>query len=144
MSFFSSMNISASALTAEQMRADIIAENIANAHVTRTPDGTPYRRKMPIFRSQTVGAFDRFLQTAESRWKKGVEIAAVVEDMSDFKKLFNPNHPDADKDGYVHMPNVEIVNEMINLISASRAYEANITAINTAKQMAMKAIGIGR
>lgn len=144
MSFFSSINISASALTAEQMRTDIIAENIANAHVTRTPDGTPYRRKMPVFRTQDIGGFGYFLDTARSRFNRGVEIAAIVEDPSDFKKIFNPNHPDADRDGYVRMPNVEVVNEMINLISASRAYEANITAINTAKQMAMKAAGIGR
>ncbi len=146
MGFFSSINISASALTAEQLRMDIIAENIANANVTRTPDGTPYRRKMPVFRSQSVNGFDFFLSRAQgsNRLMKGVEVAAVVEDQSDFKKIYNPTHPDADSDGYVRMPNVEVVNEMINLISASRAYESNITAINTAKQMAMKAIGIGR
>lgn len=143
MSFFSSINISASALTAEQIRTDIIAENIANANVTRTPDGTPYRRKMPVFRTQTLPSFGSVLSSAAQRMR-GVEVAAIVEDRSDFKKIFNPNHPDADRDGYVHMPNVEVVNEMINLISASRAYEANITAINTAKQMAMKASGIGR
>lgn len=143
MGFFTSLNISASALTAEQLRTDIIAENIANAHVTRTPDGTPYRRKMPVFRSQTIRGFDYFLNRSLSSLK-GVEIAAIVEDQSPLKKIYNPNHPDADRDGYVHMPNVEVVNEMINLISASRAYESNITAINTAKQMAMKAIGIGR
>ncbi len=87
-----------------------------------------------------------FLSRAQgsNRLMKGVEVAAVVEDQSDFKKIYNPTHPDADSDGYVRMPNVEVVNEMINLISASRAYESNITAINTAKQMAMKAIGIGR
>lgn len=143
MSFFSSINISASALTAEQTRMDIIAENIANANVTRTPDGTPYRRKMPVFRTQNTKSFHSIFNQMSDRLK-GVEVAAIVEDQSDFRKIFNPNHPDADKDGYVHMPNVEVVNEMINLISASRAYEANITAINTAKQMAMKAAGIGR
>lgn len=143
MSFFSSINISASALTAEQTRTDIIAENIANANVTRTPDGTPYRRKMPVFRTQNMRSFHSILNQMSDQLR-GVEVAAIVEDQSDFKKIFNPNHPDADQDGYVHMPNVEVVNEMINLISASRAYEANITAINTAKQMAMKAAGIGR
>ncbi len=143
MGIFSSINISASALTAEQLRTDIIAENIANAHVTRTPGGTPYRRKMPVFRAQNIKGFDYFMNGAE-RNVKGVEVAAVVEDPSDFKKVYNPTHPDADKEGYVNMPNVEVINEMINLISASRAYEANITAINTSKQMAVKAIGIGR
>lgn len=143
MGFFNVINISASALTAEQMRTDIISENIANAHVTRTPAGTPYRRKMPVFRSQGVADFGTMLNSASARLR-GVEVAAIVEDMSEFKKVFNPQHPDADKEGYVNMPNVEVVNEMINLISASRAYEANITAINTTKQMAMKAIGIGR
>ncbi|MDO4753799.1 MAG: flagellar basal body rod protein FlgC, partial [Bacillota bacterium] len=94
-------------------------------------------------RTQNLRSFSSILNSMSER-QRGVEVAAIVEDQSDFKKIFNPNHPDADKDGYVHMPNVEVVNEMINLISASRAYEANITAINTAKQMAMKAAGIGR
>ncbi len=143
MGIFSSINISASGLTAEQMRTDIIAENIANAHVTRTPSGTPYRRKMPVFRAQNRKGFDYFL-TKGTEDLKGVEIAAVVEDKSPFKRIYNPSHPDADRDGYVNMPNVEVVNEMINLISASRAYEANVTAINASKQMAMKAISIGR
>lgn len=146
MSFFNSINVSASALTAERLRTDLIAENIANANVTRTPDGTPYRRKIPVFRTQNMGAFDSVLRRSmdDLQTMRGVEVAAVVEDKSPFTVIYNPNHPDADENGRVRMPNVNVVNEMINLISASRAYDSNITALNTTKQMAMKAIEIGK
>lgn len=146
MSFFNSINISASGLTAERLRMDLISENIANANTTRTASGTPYRRKVAVFREQTDNSFDSILATATGNTTQGqgVEIAGIVEDQSDFKKEYNPNHPDADEDGYVSLPNVEIVNEMINLISASRAYEANITSVNNTKSMAMKALEIGK
>ncbi|MBS7528390.1 MAG: flagellar basal-body rod protein FlgC [Clostridiales bacterium] len=146
MSFFNSINISASGLTAERLRMDLISENIANANTTRTPSGTPYRRKVAVFREQEGSAFDQVLANATGgiAQGKGVEIAGIVEDQSPFKKEYNPNHPDADADGYVSLPNIEIVNEMINLISASRAYEANITAVNNTKTMAMQALEIGK
>ncbi len=146
MGFFNSINVSASGLTAERLRMDLISENIANANVTRTASGTPYRRKVAVFRSQEANSFQQLLNAASgnSTVGNGVEIAGIVEDQSDFKKEYNPNHPDADENGYVNMPNVEVVNEMINLISASRAYEANITAVNTTKTMAMKALEIGK
>ena len=146
MSFFNSINVSASGLTAERLRMDLISENIANANVTRTPSGTPYRRKIAVFRAQEANSFEQLLSAAKgsNSLGNGVEIAGIVEDQSAFKKEFNPNHPDADSEGYVSLPNVEIVNEMINLISASRAYEANITAVNTTKTMAMKALEIGK
>lgn len=146
MSFFNSINVSASGLTAERLRMDLISENIANANVTRTPSGTPYRRKVAVFRAQEANSFEQLLSAAKgsNSLGNGVEIAGIVEDQSPFKKEFNPNHPDADSEGYVSLPNVEIVNEMINLISASRAYEANITAVNTTKTMAMKALEIGK
>lgn len=143
MGLFNSVNISASGLTAERLRMDLIAENIANAEVTRTAAGTPYRRKVPVFRTQQTDFFDRILKGAMAR-SGGVEIAGIQEDSAPFKKAFNPTHPDADSEGYVSLPNVEVVNEMINLISASRAYEANITAMNTTKAMAMKALEIGK
>lgn len=143
MSFFNSINVSASGLTAERLRMDLISENIANANVTRTPSGTPYRRKVAIFRSQEADSFQAIL-SGKTLTGNGVEIAGIVEDQSPFKKEYNPDHPDADVDGYVNLPNVEVVNEMINLISASRAYEANITAVNTTKAMAMKALEIGK
>jgi flagellar basal-body rod protein FlgC len=125
---------------------DLISENIANANTTRTPSGTPYRRKVAVFREQTGSTFDQILANATggTAQGKGVEIAGIVEDQSPFKKEYNPNHPDADEEGYVSLPNVEIVNEMINLISASRAYEANITAVNNTKTMAMQALEIGK
>lgn len=146
MGFFNSINVSASGLTAERLRMDLISENIANANVTRTASGTPYRRKVAVFRAQESNSFEQLLTAASGRTSSGngVEVAGIAEDQSPFKKEYNPNHPDADADGYVSLPNVEVVNEMINLISASRAYEANITAVNTTKSMAMKALEIGK
>lgn len=146
MSFFNSINVSASGLTAERLRMDLISENIANANVTRTASGTPYRRKVAVFRAQEANSFEQILSmaTGSKAVGNGVEVASITEDQSPFKKEYNPNHPDADADGYVSLPNVEIVNEMINLISASRAYEANITSVNTTKAMAMKALEIGK
>lgn len=146
MSFFNSINISASGLTAERLRMDLISENIANANTTRTPSGTPYRRKVAVFRAQEVSTFEQMLNSAKGLQTlgQGVEVAGITEDLSPFKKEYNPDHPDADAEGYVSLPNVEIVNEMINLISASRAYEANITSVNTTKAMAMKALEIGK
>ncbi len=146
MSFFNSINISASGLTAERLRMDLIAENIANANTTKTASGMPYRRKVAVFRTQEGDSFQQLLNAAKGigTLGNGVEVAAITEDMTPFKKEYNPSHPDADEDGYVSMPNVEVVNEMINLISASRAYEANITSVNTTKAMAMKALEIGK
>lgn len=146
MSFFNSINVSATGLTAERLRMDLISENIANANVTRTASGTPYRRKVAVFRAQEANSFQQLLEVAKGAkgLGNGVEVAGIVEDQSPFKKEYNPNHPDADEEGYVSLPNVEVVNEMINLISASRAYEANITAVNTTKAMAMKALEIGK
>lgn len=146
MSFFNSINVSASGLTAERLRMDLISENIANANTTRTASGTPYRRKIAIFREQQPDAFAVALGKANNAIQtgNGVEIAGISEDQSPFKKEYNPNHPDADADGFVSLPNVEIVNEMINMISASRAYEANITSIGNTRNMAMKALEIGK
>lgn len=146
MSFFNSINVSATGLTAERLRMDLISENIANANTTRTPSGGPYRRKVAIFRAQDGNSFEVMLNQAKGAGTlgKGVEIAGIAEDQSDFKKEYNPSHPDADSQGYVSLPNVEVVNEMINMISASRAYEANVTSINTTKSMAMKALEIGK
>lgn len=146
MSFFNSINVSASGLTAERLRMDLISENIANANTTRTPSGTPYRRKVAIFREQQPDAFAMALGKASGAYGSGngVEVAGIEEDQSPFKKEYNPNHPDADADGFVSLPNVEVVNEMINMISASRAYEANVTSIANTKSMAMKALEIGK
>ncbi len=146
MSFFKSINVSASGLTAERLRMDIISKNIANAETTRTSAGTPYRRQMPIFREQEGSSFSDVLSEAQGQYVtgNGVEVSAIKEDTSAFKRIYNPGHPDADGEGYVSMPNVDVVTEMINLISASRGYEANVTAMNATKSMVLKALEIGK
>ncbi|TCO79955.1 flagellar basal body rod protein FlgC [Marinisporobacter balticus] len=145
MSLFKSINVSASGLTAERLRMDIISKNIANANTTRTSNGTPYRRQVPVFK-QTESTFEQTLENAKNgeQTGNGVEVVGIKEDKTPFKKVYDPGHPDADKDGYVQMPNVDIVTEMINMISSTRAYEANVTAMNTTKSMAMKALEIGK
>lgn len=147
MSYFNSLDIGASGLTAQRLRMDIIAQNISNIDTTRTENGTPYRRRMAVFEERAADTrFSDYLSSS-SRQKfmgKGVRTARIAEDLSPFKKVYNPGHPDADNDGYVEMPNVDVITEMINMISASRAYEANVTSINTTKSIAMKALEIGR
>lgn len=147
MGFFSSLDISASGLTAQRLRMDIISQNIANVNTTRTEKGTPYRRKVVVFEERSLSApFSQYLSESsrERIIGKGVRVAKIIEDPSAFKKVYDPGHPDADEDGYVNMPNVDIITEMINMISASRSYEANVTSINATKSMAMKAMEIGR
>ena len=142
------MNISASALTATRVRMDVIAENMANMNTTRTETGEPYRRRFVVFQEiqndrdprSFRSAFDR----ARNNSQGGVRVAAIGTDMSEFKLDFNPGHPDADENGYVRMPNVEVVQEMLDMMSAFRAYEANITALNTMKDMAVRTLEIGR
>ena len=144
MSFLSSMSISASALTATRLRMDVIAENIANIDTTRTEYGDPYRRKYVVFQERTS---DRDFASFFNRARKapgGVRVLGIGRDMSEFKLDYNPSHPDADENGYVRLPNVEVVQEMTDMMSAFRAYEANITALNAFKDMAMKTLEIGR
>ncbi|NLV89697.1 MAG: flagellar basal body rod protein FlgC [Tissierellia bacterium] len=145
MSIFSSINISTTALTAEKTRIDIIAKNMANANTTRTTGGTPYRRQMVVFEEAKPNSFSKYLDKHLSNINgQGVKISRIVEDESPFKLVYEPGHPDADENGYVRLPNVDIMKEMVDLISAQRAYDANITAINTSKSMLMKALEIGR
>lgn len=147
MGYFSSLDIGASALTAQRLRMDTISQNIANANTTRTENGTPYRRRIVMFEERSPSApFSHYL-TESSKEKlvgNGVRVSRIVEDPTPLKKVYDPGNPDADKDGYVEMPNVDIVTEMVNMISATRAYEANVTSINASKSMAMKALDIGR
>lgn len=148
MGYFGALDIGASALTAQRLRMDTISQNIANASTTRTDDGTPYRRRLVVFQERNSGGvpFSEYL-TAASRERyigNGVKVSKIVEDGSPFKKVYEPGHPDADAEGYVDMPNVDIITEMVNMISAARAYDANVTSINTTKSMAMKALEIGR
>ncbi|HZJ76437.1 MAG TPA: flagellar basal body rod protein FlgC [Oscillospiraceae bacterium] len=147
MSIFKSINISASGLTAERFRMDIISKNIANANTTRTVNGTPYRRQVVVFKTKDDNmSFSEYLKHAKGKESNlmGVEITSIQDDPSPFKEVYDPGHPDADENGYVSMPNVDIVSEMANLISASRAYEANVTAINGTKAMVLKALEIGK
>lgn len=145
MGFFGSLDIGASGLTAQRVRMDIISQNIANVNTTRTEDGTPYRRKDVLFEERT-GSFSDALAAASDKLSngQGVRVTNIVEDTSEFKKVYDPGHPDADEDGYVNMPNVDVVTEMVNMISATRSYEANVTSINATKSMAMKALEIGK
>ena len=144
MAFLSSMNISASALTATRLRMEVIAENMAGSNTTRTENGDPYRRKFVVFQEKTNDRnFASFFNRAQSA-VGGVRVLQIGTDMSDFKLDYNPSHPDADEEGYVRMPNVEVVQEMTDMMAAFRAYEANITALNTFKDMAVKTLEIGR
>lgn len=148
MGLFQSFNISASGMTAQQFRADIIAENLANVTTTRTDAGTPYRRKVVSFQEKGANKFDRYLTESRKRGShigNGVKVVKVKEDTdTDFIMEYDPSHPDADENGYVSYPNVNLVTEMTNLIDASRAYEANITAFDASKSMAQAGLQIGK
>jgi len=145
MDFLSSLNISGSGLTAQKLRMDVISQNIANAEVTRTEDGTPYRRKMVVLSSIDGGSsFRDALNKATKVKTSGVQVQSVVEDQAPLVPVYNPSHPDANEEGYIMLPNVNTAQEMIDMLGASRAYEANITAFNATKSMALKALEIGR
>ncbi len=145
MSVFKAMNISATGMTAQRLRTDIIAQNIANVNTTRTKDGTPYVRKTVLFQEKGTSAFQSILNGKIEEGGIGVRVAAIIEDeKSEMRKVFDPAHPDADEEGYVLYPNINSVEEMTNLIDASRAYEANVTAFNASKSMALKALEIGK
>jgi flagellar basal-body rod protein FlgC len=143
MSLFGGLEISASALTAERLRMDVTAENLANAQTTRGPDGQPYRRKEVVLQER-AGSFGASLSAAMGGGAAGVQVAAIVEDATPLKRIHDPGHPDADADGYVEMPNVDTVTEMVDLIGAQRAYEANVTAMQAAKQMFSKTLELLR
>lgn len=145
MSMFKAMDVSASGLTAQRFRMDVIAENIANMDTTRTENGGAYRRRVTVFEQQPGDSFSSYLSSASAQAAGGgVRVAGVVEDSSDFKLEYDPTNPDANESGYVEKPNVDVTTEMVDMISASRSYEANVTAINASKDMCMKALEIGR
>lgn len=146
MDFFSSMDISSSALTAERTRMNMISSNIANANSTRTAEGGPYKRKDVVFASTpaSAGSFSSALQKASQKGPMGVEVVQVVEDRNPPRLQYDPSHPDADPQGYVAMPNVNVVEEMADMIAATRTYEANVTAVQAAKSMALKTLEISR
>ncbi len=141
---FRAIDVSASGLTAERLRMDVISNNIANVNTTRTEDGGPFRRQLCIFQARKP--FARWPLMDRKKPQQigyGVRVAAIMADQAPFKLVYDPNHPDCDKDGYVRMPNVNIVHEMVDMITATRAYEANVTCINSAKDMFNSALGIG-
>jgi len=145
MDFFSSMNISSSALTAERTRMNLISSNLANASATRTPEGGPYKRKDAVFSATPLESrFGRALDSAAGQQTRQVEVTEIVEDQNPPRMQYDPSHPDANAQGYVAMPNVNVVEEMADMISASRSYEANVTAVQAAKSMALKTLEIGK
>jgi len=146
MSFLNSFDISASGMTAERQRLDIAAENISNAETTRTASGGTYRRKMVVLQEVPATSFRTRFNSLLNRTasKGGVKVTEIVEDQRDLNPVYNPDHPDANEEGYVMMPNVDLVKETIDGMSATRAYEANITAFNAMKLMAQKALDIGK
>lgn len=147
MGLFQTFDTSASGLTAQRLRMDIISNNLANVNTTRTTGGGPYRRKVAVFEarepekdfSQVLG--DKLSQQNVGR---GVRVVKIAETAEPLKMVYNPDHPDADANGYVQMPNVNVVTEMVDMISATRAYEANVTALKSTKDMLLKALEIGR
>ncbi|HIJ81954.1 MAG TPA: flagellar basal body rod protein FlgC [Desulfuromonadales bacterium] len=145
MDFFSSISVSSSALSAGRTRMNLISSNLANANTTRTAEGGPYKRKDAVFvATPAESRFNRTLDSATSRQVQQVEVAQIVEDQNPPRMQYEPGHPDADPQGYVAMPNVNVVEEMADMIGATRAYEANVTAIQAAKSMALKTLEIGR
>lgn len=150
MSIFHSINTSASALTAQRLRMDTISSNIANAETTRATvneqgEYEPYRRKTVTFQ-ESGASFSSHLNkaTRNSTVGSGVRVASITEDDEPFTMVYNPRHPDANEDGYVAMPNVDTLEEMVDLMSATRSYEANVTSLNATKSMLMKALEIGK
>jgi flagellar basal-body rod protein FlgC len=141
MGFLDSMGTSVSGMTAQRHRVQTISENIANSETTRTAEGGPYRRRDVVLASDAVGAFDNTLQQAGAT---GVRVAAIVDDRTAFRRRYEPSHPDADGDGFVALPNVEPAEEMVDMLSAARAYQANLTAITLVREMLQKALELGR
>ncbi len=141
MKLFNTLSISASGLTAERFRLDVIANNIANISTTRSPDGGPYQKRAVVFKEKLNRELSR---RGISSSINGVEVGAVVRDQAPPRLVYNPSHPDADEQGFVAMPNVDLAVEMADMITATRAYEANLTVLNSTKNMALKTLEIGR
>ncbi|MBF0123836.1 MAG: flagellar basal body rod protein FlgC [Magnetococcales bacterium] len=141
MDFLTSFRVTESALEAQRLRLNTIAENLANAQTTRTSEGGPYKRRDPIFMARP---FDSFMDAEMAAGATGVAVDRIVVDQNQPRMQYDPTHPDAGADGMVAMPNVDAMTEMVNMMSASRSYEANVSVLNAAKSMALKALEIGR
>ncbi len=149
MGFMDTLAISASGMTAERLQMDVVANNLANVNTTRTPGGGPFRRQQVSFAPATA-SFGETLAGLNGNSDEGgtvqggVQVTGIVSDSRPFKRVYQPGHPDADKQGYVNLPNIDTVTEMVDMMSATRAYEANVAAVGAVKSMAMKALEIGR
>ncbi|MCC6501724.1 MAG: flagellar basal body rod protein FlgC [Deltaproteobacteria bacterium] len=137
-------SVSASGMEAQRFRMNIIASNLANVETTRTESGGAYRRKDIVFAAQGEGGFGSVLQKAMDSAAPGVKVAGVIEDARPLKQVYEPAHPDADANGYVAFPNINVAEEMVNMIAASRSYEANVSAFKATREMALKALEIGQ
>lgn len=145
MSFMNGMNVSASGMTAQRLRLDIISQNIANVNTTRDENGNAYHRKMVVFSEKDDTSFGSILMKTAGSIGNGVKVTDIAEDTeAELRKVYDPSHPDADKDGYVTYSNVNVVQEMTDMIDATRSYEANVTAFNATKNMALKGLEVGR
>jgi flagellar basal-body rod protein FlgC len=146
MNLLSALDISASGLTAQRQRIEVISSNLANANTTRTAEGGPYRRRDLVFESGPVQhSFSNALNAEmQDQAEAGVEVVGIYQDSSPFIRRYDPAHPDADKEGYVLMPNVNPIEEMVNLVSATRSFEASTQAISAIKEIAQKSVEIGR
>lgn len=145
MDFLKSMDISSSGMTAQRSRLNVISMNLANANTTRTEEGGSYRRKTVIFQTEPVdNSFEAQLKESIDKKIYGVKVTDVVPVSGELKQVYDPTHPDADSEGYVSYPNVNLVEEMVSMLNANRSYEANASAIKASKEMALKALDIGR
>ena len=145
MGMFKAIDIAASGMPAERLRMDLIGNNIANVNTTRTEEGGPYKRQMAVFEPRSGGMnFGQVLAEQMDGGGTGVRVKSIEKDQSPPRMIYDPTHPDANEQGYVALPNINIVTEMVDMITASRAYEANATMVNTAKTMAQKALDMGR
>ena len=145
MNFFDALRVSSSGLSAQRIRMNLAANNLANINTTKTAEGGPYRRKDVVLASQPLEkTFGDTLESQMTGELSEVRVAGIIEDPRPLHTIHDPHHPDADKDGYVKMPNINLMEEMVNMISATRSYEANVTAIKASKDMALKALEIGK
>ena len=145
MSLFSALSVSASGMAAQRTRAEVLVENLANSETTRTPDGGPYRRKDVVFSSApATSSFASVFRTSLDQSAQGVQVAGVVEDSSPPDRRYLPGHPDADPEGYVSFPHINPAEDMVDLLSASRGYDANVAAISAVKDMIQRSIDIFR
>ncbi|WP_028572564.1 flagellar basal body rod protein FlgC [Desulfonatronum lacustre] len=145
MDFMTALEIGASGLSAERTHLNVISMNLANVNTTRTPEGGPYRRKSVVFQSTPLDSpFTKAMRSELEREVKGVKVSGVVTDQRPFKRVYDPGHPDADGQGYVSLPDINVVEEMANMMTALRTYEANAATISSAKTMFNKALELGR